>query len=133
MPMLAVALAMSASEPAVASIEGLWLTPGRKSVVKVARCGDALCATIVAANPLLSGVMPKDSRNPNPALRSRSVVGVQLLNGFSAQGSVWAGTIYNPEDGRTYASSFSLAGDGTLAVKGCVVLLCQTQNWARAR
>jgi uncharacterized protein (DUF2147 family) len=44
----------------------------------------------------------------------------------------WSGMIYNADDGKTYASSISLAGPGSLRVEGCVGAFCGGEDWTRS-
>ncbi|NJR20288.1 MAG: DUF2147 domain-containing protein [Hyphomonadaceae bacterium] len=76
-----------------------------------------------------------DTNNPNPALRTRPLIGLNILSGFTRQAdnSYKGGTIYNPEDGRTYRSEFRLKPDGRLEVKGCVGPICRAQIWTAVR
>ena len=75
-----------------------------------------------------------DTHNPDRAMRSRVLVGVEIVRGVrqTAPG-VWSdGALYNPDDGRTYAGSISLK-EGSLELKGCAMgVFCQTQTWRRA-
>jgi uncharacterized protein (DUF2147 family) len=114
---------------------GRWHTSGNKAVVEIAPCGNRLCGTIISAAPLpATGAPPKDSRNPDPALRNRSMIGVKILNGFARDGRNWTGgTIYNPTNGKTYRSQLMLAPGGQLKVSGCVAIFCQTQIWRRVQ
>jgi len=52
-----------------------------------------------------------DRENPNPNLRSRMLIGLQLLEGFTYIGkNVWEkGTIYNPDNGKTYKCKMTLS------------------------
>jgi uncharacterized protein (DUF2147 family) len=74
-----------------------------------------------------------DSANRDPALRSRALKGLTILQGFRRDGEGWSGgTIYNPEDGGTYKATVTLADANTLKLKGCIVWpLCKTQTWKR--
>lgn len=126
LPLLALAA------PASAAVEGRWRTPAG-ATVEVAPCGQALCGTIVQAPPAANGAVPRDMRNPDPALRNRPIVGVRLLSGFRREGERWTGgRIYNPQDGRTYRSDLRLEGN-ELKVRGCVLVACRTQTWTRVR
>ena len=42
-----------------------------------------------------------------------------------AQGTIWA-----PDQDKTYDSKMSLSGN-TLEVSGCVLFICRSQNWTR--
>lgn len=130
---LAIALAAQAASP----VQGDWLTQSASGKVRVAPCGDKLCGTIVwLKNPLdkATGQVQRDANNPDPSLRARPVVGLQLIKNFKAakDGRWTGGTIYDPESGKTYASKIGLNLDGTLKVEGCIAIICQAQTWKRA-
>ncbi|MFO1067986.1 MAG: DUF2147 domain-containing protein [Geminicoccaceae bacterium] len=133
-------LAGAAPAARAASAEGEWVTEGDKARVAIAPCaGNAgqLCGTITwSYRP--ADAPPgelRDINNTDPKLRDRPIVGLPLLQGFSADGpGAWSGgTIYDPEGGKTYKSKLRLGGDDTLKVDGCVLFLCQTQTWTRYR
>lgn len=132
---MSVLLIIAASAASPGAIFGRWNTPGNKAVVEIAPCGKQVCGTIISAAPLpKTGQPPRDSRNPDPALRNRQMAGVQILSGLSQAGDRWkGGTIYNPTNGKTYASELTLAADGQLKVSGCVMIFCQTQIWRRSK
>lgn len=123
-----------ATAAASAPIEGLWRTETKGGVVRIAPCGVQMCGTLEDAPDLRTNPAAKDERNRDAAKRSRGLKGVTLLDGFSGGPERWTGgTIYNPDDGRTYRSELVLAGPDTLKVKGCFGPLCRTQTWTRAR
>lgn len=106
---------------------GLWLTETGSSRIRVAPCGTGYCGTIVSAPG--KGL---DAKNPDPALRTRSVVGVQILDARQQEGSGYSGSLYNPNDGKTYSGSMRLTGPNTLEVSGCVMsVFCKRQSWTR--
>jgi uncharacterized protein (DUF2147 family) len=130
----AAALLFSASLASAAPF-GLWLLPKGKGQVRVAECGGELCATIVSLKkPNDKQGRPKvDRKNPDPAKRSRPVVGLSLLTGMKPEGEAWKGRVYNPDDGRTYYGSVTQDGEAKLRLQGCIVsgLLCKTQVLTR--
>jgi uncharacterized protein (DUF2147 family) len=75
----------------------------------------------------------KDRKNPDPALRGRSVIGAPVLIDMKPSGNRWNGRIYNVKDGKTYTANISLKGADTLRVEGCAFggMICGGQNWAR--
>ena len=119
-----------------ATIDGDWLTPKGGAKVHIASCGPKLCGVITwLKNPNdKTGQPAKDSSNPDPSLKSRPVVGVQIIRNMKPDGDGrWTGgSIYNPGDGKTYDSNMMLDPSGTLKVKGCVSIICVTQVWTRA-
>jgi uncharacterized protein (DUF2147 family) len=120
-----------------ADVTGVWSTVEDKSHVKIEPCGDKMCGTIVwLKEPLTEAKTDKtDMKNEDPKLQGRKILGLPLLNGFVKEGdNEWDdGTIYNPEDGKTYSSSLSLVNPNTLEVKGCVLFFCKTQTWTRVQ
>lgn len=125
---LAALLAAATASPArAADPAGLWLTETGSSRVRITPCGGGFCGTIVHAPG--KGL---DLKNPDPALRSRPVVGVQILNAPQADGAAYVGSLYNPNDGKTYSGSLRLTAPNSLEVAGCVMsVFCKRQTWTR--
>ena len=129
------ALLLAGTAPARAAEPfGLWATEDGESKIKITPCGQKLCGTLAwlkepndaAGKPLL------DANNTSPALRSRPLLGVPLLQGLTRDGESWKGKIYNPEDGKTYDGSLTLSGAGKAELKGCVaVVFCQSDVLVR--
>jgi uncharacterized protein (DUF2147 family) len=116
---------------------GDWITQSGSAKVHIAPCGSELCGAVVWMRQPLdpeTGQPQKDERNPDPALRGRTALGLQIIHGMKPAGDGhWAGgTIYDPQTGRTYASKLSHNPDGTLKVEGCIAILCQAQTWKPA-
>ncbi len=110
-------------------LSGLWQTETTGSTVRIARCGSGYCGTIAATAG--SGI---DAQNPDPALRTRKLVGVQIMQAGTPSGSGFEGSLYNPNDGKTYAGSITPKGPDTVEVAGCVLsVLCKRQTWRRIR
>lgn len=124
-----------AASPAWADINGVWATMEGKSHVKIEPCGEKLCGKIIwLKEPNTPEGKPKtDKNNSDEALRSRPIIGLELLTGLVPEGqNEWEdGEIYNPEDGKTYSSEMTLVNPAKLEVKGCVLFLCQTQTWTK--
>jgi uncharacterized protein (DUF2147 family) len=116
--------------------EGIWLTQAGDAKVRVSRCGGGICGVVVwLKDPIdpATGKPQVDDKNPNSALQRRPIIGLALFSGMRAAGpNKWSGRIYNADDGKTYASTISVAGPGTLRVEGCVGTLCGGEDWTRA-
>ena len=114
---------------------GIWQTQAGDARVKVSKCGDGLCGVIVSMRDKIdpaTGKAPVDDKNPNPALKTRPMVGVTLFSGMRQAGpNQWSGRIYNADDGRTYASNVTVAGPDQLRVEGCVGPICGGETWTR--
>jgi uncharacterized protein (DUF2147 family) len=115
-------------------IRGVWLTNGEKAQVEIASCGAAMCGRVlhVVAGP--DGDVARDAHNPDPKLRARAVVGLQVLTGFKPDNEVWTGgRVYDPEEGKSYSGSLELQPDGMLKLTACLSILCQSELWKRVR
>lgn len=109
---------------------GIWTTEDRDSKIRIAPCGKSFCATILWAK-----TSAKDENNPNPALRNRGLVGIELSRDIRPDGSGgWAASMYNPENGQTYKTTLQPKGGRQLEVGGCVLggLLCGSETWQRS-
>lgn len=133
-----IALPASLTVPLVADaaapspIVGRWQTDDGKAIVEVGPCGAALCGKIVRFLVAEPRGGARDDKNPDQSLRTRPLLGVQILSGLKADGGAWKGRGYSPEEGRNFNATVS--ADGTkLNVKGCVSFFCRTVVWTRAR
>ena len=119
---------LAAAEP----ITGSWVTANRDGVVRIAPCGKNLCgmlARFLVTPP--GGADQRDVHNPDAKLRNRKLLGLPILTGFSEEGAVWRGTIYDPKAGKSYRSILRRLDGDRLEVKGCIGPFCQTQVWRR--
>lgn len=128
--------ASPASAQAGGQVTGVWLTQAGDARVRVSKCGGGICGVIiwlrVPINPA-TGKPQIDDKNPNPALARRPMIGLRLFTGMRPVGpNKWSGQIYDADDGKTYASSVSVAGPDSLRVEGCVGALCGGETWSRA-
>ncbi len=114
-------------------VTGRWATVDGKAIVQIAPCGQHLCGKIEKIVKPTPGRPQTDIKNPDPALRSKPLVGLALLSGFKDDGDLWRGTIYDPEGGKSYTSKVSRNSDGTLKVQGCIAFFCKTQTWTPVR
>jgi uncharacterized protein (DUF2147 family) len=126
-------LLLAGPAQAATPIAGRYLTEDGAGVIAVGPCGPAVCgrlATILKSKP----DAPKtDVNNSDPALRTRPILGIPILTGFADAGKDWRGRIYDPRNGKSYKSIVYRNTDGSLTVKGCIAVFCQTQLWKPAR
>ena len=128
--------APSALAQGAAEATGIWMTQAGDARVKVRKCGGGICGVIVGLRAPIdpsTGKPAVDSKNPNPSLATRPMIGLPLFYGMQPSGpNKWSGQIYNADDGKGYASTVSVAGPDTLKVEGCVGSLCGGENWTRS-
>lgn len=126
-------LSASAAIAAPVSISGNWLTKEKDAVIKIAPCGAAMCGTLskyLVIPP--KGADQRDDNNPDKNLRTRKLLGSNVLINFTADGNQWKGKIYDARNGKTYRSIVYKGKTGNLIVKGCVGPFCQSQTWTSA-
>ena len=114
---------------------GVW--DSGESHIEIYHCGELLCGRIVALDEPLDkdGKAKTDVNNHDPALRTRPILGMDLIADFSRKSDEkWVkGRIYDPRDGKTYKCKMTLQDDGTLEVRGYVgfSLFGKTVVWTR--
>jgi uncharacterized protein (DUF2147 family) len=113
----------------MAEPSGVWIVANGHARVRVGPCGEAYWGVIDwARNPNV------DKNNPDPAKRSRPVVGMPILLAMKPAGpNEWKGEIYNAENGKTYDGKMSVTGPDALKISGCVFggMFCGGQTWER--
>jgi uncharacterized protein (DUF2147 family) len=140
--------AAAASATDADAILGVWATDpeggGGPAHVEIYTNGDSYQGKIIwLGEPLYTadddgespGTPKADHNNPDPALRSRPIIGLVMLDGFVFDGKdTWhGGTIYDPNNGKTYKCKMRLTDDGKLKVRGFIgfSLLGRTEVWTR--
>jgi uncharacterized protein (DUF2147 family) len=117
---------------ALADPRGLWLAQDGARV-RVSSCGRALCGTIASSKSAVdpaTGQPWTDKHNPDPAKRSRPLVGVQVFAMMPDGQGKWSGSLYNADDGHTYQGHVLETDRNTIRVEGCAGL-CGGQNMKR--
>ncbi len=136
---LVLALESGAASAAGAGPLGLWWAEGGAAQVEIFPCAKGLCGRVVwLRSPFDENGCPvRDEHNPNPALRDRELMGLELLSGLRPSQNapnVWTGgQIYDPTSGRTYRAALSLDGPRRLLLRGYlgIQLLGRTTAWIR--
>ncbi len=107
---------------------GTYLSETGETRVRIARCGAAYCGTIISVQG-----EAKDVNNPDPNLKGRNLVGIQMISNIQPTANGFTGQLYNYKDGRTYSGKMSFAGGKSMQLSGCVFggLICRSQTWAK--
>lgn len=112
---LTAALAAAASEPDPA---GIWKRGDGNAEVRIAACGDKICAVNLWIGDTSGG----------------EEVGDRLVLTLKPKDEdTLAGTAYDPKRNRTYAMTMRVEED-RLVTRGCILagLLCKSVTWSRA-
>lgn len=129
---------------AQSTIEGTWITP-QKAEVTIAPCGDAYCGSLswivipdenssaCEVNRDAFAVQMVDFQNPDPMMRERSLVGMEILQLRARGPNTFEGSIYNAEDGKSYGGVVNVLGPDLIELgNGCAFGMCVvTQQWKR--
>ena len=120
---LLVALAVLAAfaPPAFASdVTGIWTRDDGSARLRFSACGGgAMCGFLA---------WKKESGGP-------ARIGQKLFSDMRPSGEdSWAGSAFNPEDGKRYTAKLTVSGDH-LVTAGCVLggLICKSFDWTRTR
>ena len=125
---LSFALAMIAWVGYAQDIKGKWLTEAGDAQVEIYESNGKMNGKIVW---LEKGPDTKDIHNKDEKLRSRKLMGVNILSGLTKKEDKWeGGRIYNPKNGKNYKCAIWLDGD-KLKVRGYIGFLYETQTWKR--
>lgn len=130
------------------AIVGVWATDpeggGGPAHVEIYANGDRFDGKIIwLEEPLYTeddegetpGLPKEDHNNPDPKLRSRPIIGLVIMEGFVFDGKdTWyKGTIYDPDNGKTYKCKVRFGDAGELRVRGFIgfSMLGRTEVWTR--
>lgn len=118
-------------------ITGVWLTENGKAHVKIEKIGAKYFGRIIwLKEPNNEEGKPKmDKNNTDPKLRTAPLLGIRLLKDFQYKGKgLWEnGTIYDPENGKTYSCKITMKDKDVLNIRGFigVSLIGRTSVWKR--
>jgi len=116
---------------------GQWVTAGGESRVEITKYDSVTyCGKIVwLRDPLIDGKPVVDDKNPVDSLKTRPVLGLEILRSFTYAGDhVWnGGKIYDPKSGNDYSAKMTLVDEKNLDLRGYVVipLFGRTEHWVR--
>ena len=125
------------------NILGSWKTDGGDSRLELFKCGEKICGKIVwlkQPNYIDSkdgpvGKKKIDRKNPDPSLRGRTILGLQVMKGLTAKGrNRWGnGTCYDPETGKSYKCKMYLASPDRLELRGYIGISLLGRTFALVR
>jgi uncharacterized protein (DUF2147 family) len=123
---------------------GIWTTADDRSRIEIFKKQDTYCGKVIwLKQPNFSaddkrgmGGKPQvDRENPKPGLRSRPLVGLEIMSGLAYAGkNQWhGGKVYDPESGKTYKCHMTLTATNRLELRGFIgiSLLGRTEVWTR--
>ena len=114
----------SEPNPTSDQIVGRWMSEQKDLAVEVYKVDGHYAGKVVWFDCSRPGTPPmaehRDTENPNPRLRSRSWLGMNVLNDLRFNGTdEWnSGTVYDPNSGRTYRTVVRMASPKSIIVRG---------------
>jgi uncharacterized protein (DUF2147 family) len=110
----------SAQAQSEGAILGTWFNAEKSAKIEILKSGSKYIGKISWIE--LKGRDPKtilDSKNSNPSLQKRPIMGLTILENLSYKNGTWeGGKIYDPESGKTYSCELKLKNKEILEVKG---------------
>ena len=127
-------------------VTGTWKTADGRAMIEIYHCGAKICGRVAwlrepcfpaDGREVFAGKPRSDRYNPNPELRNRRVIGLQIMEGFTRVGdNRWEhGTIYDSDTGRAYCSRLTLIAPNRLDLHGYIgiPLFGRSQIWTRQK
>ena len=115
-------------------IIGIWLNEDKTNKIEIYKTNDTYSGKVVWISEMESNpnLHPKDKNNPNPQLRSRSILGMDIITGMQYSNGKWAnGTIYAPKKGMYADCKLELLSNGQLKIIVSKSGFTKTQIWTR--
>ena len=124
-----------AQNAAADKILGNWLNAEKDGRIEIYKTGNKYYGKLIWGKNIFEkdGSSRTDLKNPDPTLRTRTLVNLVLLTNFDYDDGEWnGGKIYDPKSGKTYICIMKLKGR-TLQIKGYIgiTLLGRTTEWTR--
>jgi uncharacterized protein (DUF2147 family) len=93
---------------------GVWQPEGKNELVRIERCGRALCGYVLKSSSDLSGEPVLINMKPKPD-------------------SEWSGNIYSRDSGNAYYATIAMKGSDSLRVEACALghFFCSGNVWSR--
>jgi len=120
------------------AILGSWANPNGQDHILIYKRGNKFFGKLdwIKFPNDETGKPKTDKENPDPALRTRPDLGLELLKDFTYDGdNVYEdGTIYDPKSGKTYSCKMTVEGT-QLKIRGYVgiSLFGRTEVWTRVK
>ena len=88
-------------------IVGEWWSPKKDARIEIYKSADKYFGKLGWVSPQDENKL--DEKNPDPKLKTEKILGLVILKDFIFKNNVWVdGTIYDPNNGKTYSCKMSL-------------------------
>jgi uncharacterized protein (DUF2147 family) len=114
---------------------GVWLSETGNGKMEIYKKGEKCYGKIVWLKSPNGdgGVLKLDDKNKIENLRTRKLIGLEVLTNLSFEGGDWqGGTIYVPGEGDSFKCTIWMDDNDTLKFRGYLGMLFKTEIWTRS-
>lgn len=120
------------------AILGKWINSSGEAHVEITKKGDKYFGKIVWVKDPKDekGNNKTDVKNPDESLKSRPILGLEILKNFVYEDGKWTdGKIYDPKSGKTYSCNMTMKGNDVLNMRGYIgiSLIGRSETWKRVK
>lgn len=131
-------IGLTSSAQSKDAILGKWINSTGEAHLEISKRSDKFFGKIVWLKDPKDekGNVKTDYKNPVASLRSKPIIGLEILKNFTFEDGKWTdGNIYDPKSGKVYSCTMTLNANGDLNMRGYigVSLLGRTEVWKRVK
>lgn len=120
------------------AIIGKWINATGEAHVDITKRGQKYFGKVVWLKDPKDekGNIKTDLKNPEVSLRSKPIMGLEILRDFIFEDGKWTnGKIYDPKSGKTYKCNMTMKGRDVLNMRGYVgiSLIGRSETWKRVK
>jgi uncharacterized protein (DUF2147 family) len=120
------------------AVIGKWINSTGEAHVDITKRGEKYFGKIVWLKEPKDekGNIKTDLKNPEASLRSKPILGLEILRNFIFDNGKWTdGKIYDPKSGKTYSCNMTMKGRDVLNMRGYVgiSLIGRSETWKRVK
>jgi uncharacterized protein (DUF2147 family) len=115
---------------------GRWLSEDKEGVTEIFELNGKFYGKLVwLKNPTdEKGIPFTDSNNPDTKLQKKPLIGLTIINDLVYKNQKWGnGTVYDPEEGKTYQCVIWLKDNNTMNIRGYWGFVYSTETWTRMK
>jgi len=135
--LMSICLSISTNVSKGDKIVGTWLSEDKEVKIQIFKKDSQYCGKIVWFKESKdTGKLPYDVKNPDPVLRKREIMNLEILTDFSydSESEKWVkGQIYHPQQGQVYKGMMWLENSQQLKIRGFWGLLYRTNTWQKVK
>ncbi len=120
------------------AVAGKWFNKDKDAQIQIYKKGNEYCGKLVWLKQPNNedGKAKTDVKNPEANLKSRPILGLDILKGLNYNDGSWEeGTVYDPKSGKTYSCKLTLNGSDKLSLRGYlgISIIGRTDVWTRVK